>query len=145
MTRKPLGLDRQQLHSESKSRFSRAPGPQRTSNALKLYQNLPACYKNAHIRFPSTIVPAHLLLKLRPTLTLIPLTRRLITKQIRRDLPHLHLLTPLRNSISPKMPPDMLERIMPAIPIPAMHLNRPVRCLTAQSVGVVVAHSDLMP
>lgn len=66
-------------------------------------------------------------------------------KKIRRHLPHLDFLAPLRNPIPPMMPPDMLKRPMPTIPVPAMHLYRAIRSLAAQPVRPVVAHADFIP
>ena len=88
----------------------------------------------------------HILVNSQLGLTLLQLlfSRSLIPKQIRGDLPNLHLLTALGNAIPPKMPPDVLEGIMPRISHATMHLDRAVRGLRAQAVGVVIAHADLV-
>lgn len=42
------------------------------------------------------------------------------------------------------MPVNMLKRLMPTVPIPTVDLHRPIRRLTAQAVGPVVTHADLV-
>ena len=91
--------------------------------------------------FTSTIYPLQLTLHPLP----LPCPHRLKPKQHRRHLPHLHLLAALRDPIPAKMPPDMLKRQMPAIPVSAMHLDRPVRRLRRQPVRPEIAHRDLVP
>ena len=58
---------------------------------------------------------------------------------------NLHFLTPLRNPIPPKMPPNMLKRQLPTKPHPTMHLNRPISRLRTQPVCIVITHPNLMP
>jgi hypothetical protein len=65
-------------------------------------------------------------------------------KQIRSNLTHLNLLAPLGNPIPPMMPPDMLKRIMPRVPISPVDLDRPIRSLSAQPIRPVVAHRHLV-
>lgn len=43
------------------------------------------------------------------------------------------------------MPPDVLKRPMPTVPVSAMHLYCAVRSLAAQPVSPVIAHRHLVP
>ena len=70
--------------------------------------------------------------------------RTLEPKQIRPHLTHLHLLAPLRNAIPSEMPPDMLKRLVPTIPVPTMHLDGAVRRLRTQPISIVVTHADFV-
>ena len=42
------------------------------------------------------------------------------------------------------MPPDMLKRLVPTIPVAAMHLDGAVRGLRTQPIGIVITHADFM-
>ena len=90
----------------------------------------PSLPQASQLRLPRNLRPRH--------------PRALKPKQIRPHLPHLHLLAPLRDPIPPEMPPYVLKRLVPTIPVPAMHLDRPVRRLRTQPVRVVITHSNLM-
>lgn len=65
-------------------------------------------------------------------------------KQIRGHLPHLNLLASLRDPVPAMVPPDMLEGHLPRISHAAVDLYGAVGRLTAQPVGPVIAHADLV-
>lgn len=74
--------------------------------------------------------------------TLLP--SGLVPKQVCSNFPNLDLFTPFCNSISPEMPPDVLERVVSRIAYTAVYLDGTVCRLGAQTVGIVIAHTDLM-
>lgn len=78
------------------------------------------------------------------TLLVCPLSGGLIPKQICSHLTNLDLFTALGDSISPEMPPDMLEGVMSGIAHATMDLDRTVGGLGTQTVRIVIAHADLM-
>ena len=60
------------------------------------------------------------------------------------DAAHLDLLGALGDPVAAVVAVDVLERLVPRVAEPAVHLHRPVGRLAAQPVGPVVAHRHLV-
>src|SRR6185369_4828326 len=65
-------------------------------------------------------------------------------EQVAGHPPHLDLLGALGDAVTPVVPVDVLERLVPRVAQPAVHLHGAVRGVAAQPVGHVVAHGDLV-
>src|SRR5689334_24277277 len=65
-------------------------------------------------------------------------------EQVAGHPPHLDLLGALGDAVAPVVPVDVLERLVPRVAQPAVHLHGAVRGVAAQPVGHVVAHGDLV-
>src|SRR5689334_11080649 len=65
-------------------------------------------------------------------------------EQVAGHPPHLDLLGALGDAVAHVVPVDVLERLVPRVAQPAVHLHGAVRGVAAQPVGHVVAHGDLV-
>src|SRR3954452_14308049 len=65
-------------------------------------------------------------------------------EQVAGDAAHLDLLAALRDPVAAMMAVDVLERHVPRVTEPAVHLHGAVGGLAAQPVRPVVAHRDLV-
>src|SRR5215470_10191199 len=67
-----------------------------------------------------------------------------VPEHVPGDPPHLDLFGPFGDPVPPVVAVNVLERFMPRVAQPAVHLHRAVGSLAAQPVGPVVAHRHLV-
>src|SRR5690606_28906770 len=65
------------------------------------------------------------------------------TEQVSGDSAHLDLVGPLGDAVAAVVTVDVLERLVPRVAAPAEDLHRLVGGVTAQAIGLVVAHRHL--